>query len=149
MKTKLLMLIVLSTSLYSADANMSWVDQKIDEIKPQRNGITGASIASLKNPFIYVKPKSTGKAKAGGALKKASTATGKKSIVKRSTGKFRLEIVLNSSALINGKWYKENAMIRGYKLTQIHSNNVVLKSKKKTIKLFIAQKNKNLDISTK
>ena len=60
-----------------------------------------------------------------------------------------LQIILNSSALINGKWLKENDVFRGYKLTQIQSSHVVLERKNKKIKLFIAQKNKKLNISTK
>jgi len=151
MKTKLLTILVVSSTLYAADANMGWVDQKIEEIKPQRHGISSSSIRSLKSPFIVVKSESDGKAKSG-SIKKVSGDTKKELPIKKDMSKepLTLQIVLNSSALINGKWYKENAKVRGYyTLTEIQSNSVVLQGKKKKIKLFIAQKNKNLNISTK
>jgi len=144
------MITFIASGLYAADANMAWVDQKIEEIKPQRHGVSSARIASLKNPFIYVRPEGKGKGKTGAVVKKASSET-KEVAVKKDMSKepLTLQIVLNSSALINGKWYKENAVVRGYTLTEIQSNSVVLQRKKKKIKLFIAQKNKNLKISTK
>ncbi len=152
MKTKILMVALLTSSLYAADASMSWVDQKIEEIKPQRHGVSSATIKSLKNPFIYIKPETKkGKGNGSTAVKKATGDKVEKKTVKRdlSGAPLTLQVVLNSSALINGKWYKENSKVRGYTLTNIQNNSVVLVSKKKTIKLFIAQKNKNLNISTK
>lgn len=147
LKTKLLIL-TLFTGLLQADANMSWVDQKIDEIKPARAGLNNSALARLKSPFIVVKGK-TSSVKKG--TKVASTDTKKTVVVKKDLDKLplTLQIVLNSSALISGKWVKENELIRGYKLSQIQSDYVVLERKNKKIKLFIAQKNKNLNISTK
>ena len=149
MKTKLLMIICLFTSLHATDASMAWVDQKIEEIKPQRHGISNSAIKSLKNPFIIVKEKDDGK-----KVAKAKVPVDKNIIkkpVKKDMSKepFTLQMVLNTTAYINGKWYKENAIVRGYTLTKIQSDHVVLQYKKKSIKLFIAQKNKNLNISTK
>ena len=153
MKTQLLTAIFLSSVLYAADANMSWVDQKIEEIKPQRKGISGRYISSLKNPFIRIKSESKDGSKKG-ALSKTSTTTGKekKEVPEKrdmSQGPLTLQMVLNSSALISGKWYKENAKVKGYTLVEIQNNSVVLQGKKKKLKLFIAQKSKNLNISTK
>lgn len=147
LKTKLLILI-LFTSLLQADANMSWIDQKIDEIKPARTGLSNSTLARVKSPFIVIKeePKksTTGK-------KVVSTDIKKDVVVNKDMSKspLTLQIVLNSSALISGKWVKENELIRGYKLSQIQSDYVVLERKSKKIKLFIAQKSKNLNISTK
>lgn len=146
LKTKLLGLVLL-TSLLHADASMAWVDQKIDEIKPQRKGLHSATLARLKNPFIYVKPES----KKGAVTTSTTPSTKTKYPAKKnmSGAPLTLQVVLNTSAMINNKWYKENASVRGYKLTQIKSDYVVLERKNKKIKLFIAQKNKNLNISTK
>ena len=149
MKTKLIMIICIFTSLHADETSMAWVDQKIEEIKPQRHGISNSAIKSLKNPFIVIKGKNEGK--------KVANAKGPidKSIIKKPIKKdmskepFTLQMVLNTTAYINGKWYKENAIVRGYTLTKIQSDHVVLQYKKKSIKLFIAQKNKNLNISTK
>jgi len=137
-------------SLVTTSTSSSWVDQKIEEIKPQRNGLNTSSLATLKSPFIVIikKKKDDGK-----KPKTVVSATDSKSLTptKKDMSKepLTLQILLNSSALINGKWLKENDTFRGYKLAQIQNNFVVLERKNKKIKLFIAQKNKNINISTK
>ncbi len=149
MKTKLLIL-TLFAGLLQADANMSWIDQKIDEIKPARTGLQSSTLARLKSPFIVIKEEPKKSASGKKDAKAPSTVT-KKDVTKKDMDKspLTLQIVLNSSALISGKWVKENELIRGYKLSQIQSDYVVLERKSKKIKLFIAQKSKNLNISTK
>lgn len=149
LKTKLLMLLLLTNFVF-ADANMSWVDQKIEEIKPERSGLDSRFLSSIKNPFIIVKSESkepkTGSKAPSTDLKKDAVA---KPEIDMSKAPLTLQIVMNSSALINGKWIKENELVRGYKLTQIQSDYVVLERKSKKLKLFIAKKSKNLNISTK
>ena len=133
-------------------SDMSWVDQKIEEIKPQRNGMSNNRLASLKSPFIIVKKeikesdKKTTTTKVTDSKKDDKNSPLKKDMSKEP---LTLQMVLNSSALINGNWLKENEKTRGYTLTQIQSGYVVLERKKKKIKLFIAQKTDNLNISTK
>ena len=148
LKTKILILTLL-TSLLQADAGMSWVDQKIDEIKPARSGLNTSTLARLKSPFIVIKDESKETAKSG----PKTTPSGVKKVTPikphMDTAPLTWRRVLNSSALINGKWVKENELIRGYKLSQIQSDYVVLERKSKKLKLFIAQKSKNLNISTK
>ena len=137
-------------SLVTTATSSSWVDQKIQEIKPQRNGLRSSSLATLKSPFIVIREK---KKDDGKKAKTVSSKTEEKSLIptKKDMSKepLTLQILLNSSALINGKWLKENDVFRGYKLAQIQNNFVVLERKNKKIKLFIAQKNKNINISTK
>ena len=146
MKTTLLALTLL-TALLQADEGMSWVDQKIEEIKPQRQGLSSRALSRLKNPFVLLKSGTTGK---GTATKAPSASTGLRPVKKDMSGApLTLQAVMNTSALINNKWYKENAKVREYKLTQIKNGYVVLESKKKKLRLFIARKNKNLNISTK
>jgi hypothetical protein len=133
-------------------SDMSWVDQKIEEIKPQRNGMSNNRLASIKSPFIIVKKEIKDSDKKAIAAKDSNAKKDdKNSPLKRDMSKepLTLQIVLNSSALINGKWLKENEKTRGYTLTQIQSSYVVLERKKKKIKLFISQKSDNLNISTK
>jgi len=140
-------------SLVTTATSSSWVDQKIEEIKPQRNGLSTSSLARLKSPFIVIVPEK----KDGGNKAKTTTATAVTADIKSlsptkkdmSKEPLTLQILLNSSALINGKWLKENDTFRGYKLAQIQNSFVVLERKNKKIKLFIAQKNKNINISTK
>lgn len=173
MKTKILALVLLSTlvqaeapvntannvshnsvsvsSLVTTSTNTSWVDQKIEEIKPQRNGLSNSTLARLKSPFIVIIPKSKDDGKAKPGIKKSTTDAKKLLPTRKDMSKepLTLQIVLNSSALINGKWLKENDTFRGYKLSQIQSNHVVMERRNKKIKLFIAQKSKNINISTK
>ena len=142
-----------SRSLITTSANTSWIDQKIEEIKPQRHGLNSSTLARLKSPFIIVRPK-VKKTKGGGkksTVVKSKTDTKSLIPTKKDMSKepLTLQIVLNSSALINGKWLKENDTFRGYTLAQIQNNHVVLERKNKKIKLFIAQKSKNINISTK
>ena len=143
----------MTKSLVNQATNTSWVDQKVEEIKPQRHGLNSASLARLRSPFIVIKPEpkegsSTAKATKPSepGAKAADLIPTKKDMSKEP---LTLQIVLNSSALINGKWLKENDLIRGYKLTQIQNDHVVLERKSKKIKHFIAQKNDNINISTK
>jgi len=140
-----------SKSLVTTGISTSWIDQKIEEIKPQRNGLHRSTLATLKSPFIIVLPEV--KESDGTKVKAVKSVTS--SVELRPTKKdmsrepLTLQIVLNSSALINGKWLKENDTFRGYTLAQIQSNHVVLERKNKKIKLFIAQKSENINISTK
>ena len=135
-----------------SSSDMAWVDQKIEEIKPQRNGMSNNRLSSLKSPFIIIKKEvKDDDKKASKKSNKTATTDAKNSPLKKDMSKepLTLQMVLNSSALINGKWLKENEKTRGYTLTQIQSGYVVLERKKKKIKLFISQKTDNLNISTK
>ena len=139
-------------SLVSQATNTAWVDQKVEEIKPQRSGISSSSLATLKSPFIVIKPKPK-EGSGGGGKHVTKSATDQADLAPTvkdmSKEPLTLQIVLNSSALVNGTWLKEGDQFRGYKLTQISSNNIVLERKNKKIKLFIAQQNDNINISTK
>ena len=139
-----------TATLVNQTTNATWVDQKVEEIKPQRHGLSHSSLATLKSPFIVIKDKP--KESASGPVVLTKGPDGKDLVpTKRDMSKepLTLQIVLNSSALINGKWLRENDKFRGYKLTQIQNDHVVLERKSKKIKLFIAQKSDNINISTK
>lgn len=139
-----------ATSLVNQATSTSWVDQKVEEIKPQRKGLSASYLATIKSPFIVVKEKP--KESPGAKSEKSSTASNKDLLPTRkdmSKEPLTLQMVLNSSALVNGKWLKANDEFRGYKLTEIKTDFVVLERKNKKVKLFIAQKNNNINISTK
>jgi hypothetical protein len=42
----------------------------------------------------------------------------------------RLQALMNTSALINGKWYRLNDTVRTYTLAEVRQNSVLLTSKK-------------------
>jgi len=140
-----------TVSLVNQATNTSWVDQKVEEIKPQRHGLNVSTLATLKSPFIIVKEVPKEGVDTSKIAKPATTDSKDLAPTKRDMSKepLTLQIVLNSSALINGQWLKENDIFRGYKLTQIQHNHVVFERKSKKIKLFIAQKSDNINISTK
>jgi len=142
-----------TASLVNANTSTAWVDQKVEEIKPQRRGLSSSSLATLKSPFIVIrkKPKEGSSTKQGPSIAKSTSSTKELVPTKKDMSKepLTLQIVLNSSALINGKWLKTNDLFRGYKLTQIQKDYVVLERRTKKIKLFIAQKSNNINISTK
>lgn len=147
MKTQLLALTLFAT-LLQADTGTSWIDQKVEEIKPQRQGLNTSTINALKSPFIVIRAESKGPVSAG--TKTVSTNASKEEPEKdMSKEPLTLQAVLNTSALINGEWLKESAVIRGYTLVEVKNDHVTLKRKNKKLKLFIAQKSKNLNISTK
>ena len=149
MKIQILIISLIANFGLAADTNMNWVNQKIEEIKPERNGLNISTLKRLKSPFIVLKSENSSTSTK--STKKNAVSLSKNSPTKRDMSKepLTLQMVLNSSALINGNWLKENDKTRGYKLTQIQSGYVVLERKNKKIKLFIAQKSKNLNISTK
>jgi len=140
--------LTLFATLLQADTSTSWIDQKVEEIKPQRQGLNTSTINALKSPFIVIRaeqgPVSTG-------TKTASTEATKEAEPERDMSKepLTLQAILNTSALINGEWHKESAVIRGYTLVEVRNDYVTLERKNKKLKLFIAQKSKNLNISTK
>lgn len=146
LKTQLLAL-TFAAALLQADANMSWIDQKVEEIKPQRQGLSSTTINALKNPFIVVRDESKGPASS--VAKAVGPVTDKPAKKDMSQEPLTLQAVLNTSALINGRWHKENSEVRGYTLVEVQNDHVTLEKKNKKLKLFIAQKSKNLNISIK
>jgi hypothetical protein len=148
LKTQLLALTLFAT-LLQADTSTSWIDQKVEEIKPQRQGLNTSTINTLKSPFIVIRAESDGPVSTG--AKTVSSDASKKAEPEKDMSQepLTLQAVLNTSALINGKWLKESAVIRGYTLVEVRNDYVMLEQKNKKLKLFIAQKSKNLNISTK
>jgi hypothetical protein len=146
MKTLLLTLIFVSGTLF-ANANTDWVDAQVQAIKPPRAGISHSAINRVKNPFIFVYQK-TDASKAGTSStktldpKKAAELAAKK-------GPLKLAAIMNNSALINGSWYQVNDKIRGYTLTKIEADTVLLKIKKTKKMLFITEENPNIKIQIK
>jgi len=124
---------------------LAWVDEQIEAIKPPRKGIPENTIAKLKNPFIFLEVKT--EKKKTHTIKHTSY---KKSVYKRVkhaySVKLSLEATMNSSALINGKWYKKGEKVHGYILKEVNVKTVLLIKGKKKITLSILSKNKNLKI---
>jgi len=146
MKTLYAILVLLGISQLSA-SELSWVDEQVEAIKPPRTGISSKEIKAVKDPFIFLVKKDDieGKPKKN-TSKKVSTAH----YVKKShTKRLVLDAVLNKSALINKKWYKEGDKVYGYKLAQVNTTSVVLKRQNKQLLLSTKSKSKNLKFHNK
>jgi hypothetical protein len=139
---KLFLPLLLATVSY-ASSELKWVDEQIEAIKPARVGLNKQDIAPLKDPFILLVKKEEKK-----EVKKAKKVTSKylyKKRVHKKSYSFKLEAIMNKSALINGKWYKEGSpLYGGYSLLKVGTKSVVLKKGSKRRTLSTVTKNQNL-----
>jgi len=152
MKKHILIVSVLLSSLMFGADELGWVDTQIEAIKPPRKGMTNSELANAKSPFIFLKKnriKSDKKAssKAPTQTKKAVTTSIDKSdkvVSKQSSKNLVLSAVINKSALINGKWYKLDDSVYGYKLSNISRTTVVLTKGKKKLVLTTSDTKQNI-----
>jgi hypothetical protein len=126
---------------------LAWVDEQVEAIKPPREGISNKDISKLKDPFIFLHAKKT-KKRARSPYRRYSKSSSKHRIQTHSS-KISLEAILNKSALINGKWYKESEKVYGYKLEKVNLQSVVLTRGKKQILLSTESKSNNLKFNNK
>ena len=126
---------------------LEWVDKQIKAIQPSRQGMK--NIGQLKDPFVFLN-KEDKKSKEDNKIVPSPNITfihsnktkQKVHIVKKS--RFNLSMIINKSAKINNKWYKQGDILHGHKIFAITPNSVILlKNKKQTI-LSIYSKNKNI-----
>ena len=121
---------------------LSWVDEQIKAILPPRKGKSTTYIDTVTQPFIFVVVTKEGKD--GVAISKTSR------VFKRSwRAPLRVNIIINSKALIAGKWCSVNDWVQGYKVVAIGKNTVKLVKNKKSKILSIKQDNKKIQINTK
>jgi hypothetical protein len=123
---------LMAESISTNASELSWVDEQVKAIKPPRSGAKNWYLASVKSPFIFL-----GKAKnvASKSKTSAKTASVKKLNTPKPVQKLTLEAVINKSALIDGKWYKEGQTVYGYKLEKVNGRNVLLKKSQKSVLL--------------
>jgi hypothetical protein len=145
MKTLYITFILLVAAQLSAN-ELSWVDEQVEAIKPPRSGISNKDIAKIKDPFIYL-IKNEKKSKDKKNLKKAIIHP--HYVKKRYTRRFTLDAILNKSAMIDGRWYKEGNKVHGYKLYKVKNKSIVLMQNNHKILLTTTSKNKNLKFNNK
>lgn len=153
MKTTLIGLfaVILSTTLCATE--LEWVDEQIEAIKPPRKGY---AISGVNDPFVFLeknKPKSKEKGsssapRAKAAVAKLASGEKKDEVVKKS-GVFVLSTIINSSALINGIWYKKSDVINSYTISDISKNSVTLKKGDKQLVLSTVTKKQTLKFKNK
>jgi hypothetical protein len=127
-----------------ATSDLKWVNEQVDAIKPSRTGISASFISELKDP---IKPEKVKKVKKKNSPTIITSTT--KSTRELHLKPLTLESIINKSAYINGKWYRENDQVRGKKITLISKNYVILQYKKKQTRLFINKKNDKIKITTR
>lgn len=159
MKKIYILTISLFISLTISANELAWVDEQVESIKPIRVGVDFSEIQKIKDPFIFknangsykVKRYKKRTSKSKRYSNKSSSST-KKSTNRKSKNIYRtsltLDVVLNNSALISGKWYRVKDKVKdkfkSYTLTKISDTSVVLKRSGKKLVLSTNSKNKNL-----
>jgi len=146
-KLTIILLLLISTLLFGNE--LAWVDEQVEAIKPPRKGISAKEISKLKTPFIFLKSPKKGKKGSSSSKRVARNYSKSTSKSKSRTFRFVLEAVMNKSALINGKWYKEGQKVYRYTLKKVNLKTVLLVRGKKKILLSTMSKNKNLKINNK
>lgn len=129
---------------------LTWVNEQVEAIKPPRVGMKSREISVLKDPFIFLKRNksvnknsSSKKQKVSPISKKNATSTVKKK------SSLSLNMLMNSSAMINGEWYRVGDKVNGYKISKIELRSVLLTKNKKKLLLSTDTKSKNLNFNNK
>jgi hypothetical protein len=144
MKKILLVSFVTLISTLCSD-ELAWVDQQIESIKPPREGVSSSVIASLGDPFIFLKKVVPADVK---NIPVATSSLVYKSDVK-VTPSLQLTAIMNDTALINGEWYKVGDTVHGYKIVAVKMKSVNLVSKKTKLTLSTHSNSKNLKFKNK
>ena len=144
---KLIIVTLLLVATHLLANELAWVDEQIEAIKPPRKGISTRDISKLKDPFIFLHAKKA-KKRVRSPYRRYSKSSSKKQI-QRHSSKLSLEAILNKSALINGKWYKEGEKVYGYKIEKVNLQSILLTRGKKQILLSTVSKSKNLKFNNK
>ncbi|MDK9694750.1 MAG: hypothetical protein OEL19_11000 [Sulfurimonas sp.] len=153
MKTIFILLLTLSISNTVVATELDWVDEQIEAIKPPRKGVV---VSGTNDPFVFLnknKPKEEKKDEASTVV--ATTATKVVPVVEEkpplTSEDFVLGGIFNSSAMINGSWYKKSDIVSEHIIFEIDKNFVTLKNKKgdRTILLSTATNKQTLKFKNK
>jgi len=156
MKTFFISMTILLT-LNLSSSELDWVNEQVEAIKPPRTGMKSRELSILKDPFIFLKKNRTdvSTVKKGNKATRPSSIPGQiatssstKKVVKKNKS-LSVTMLMNSSALINGKWYRVGETVRGYKISKIDTTSVLLTKKSKKLLLSTNSKSKNLNFNTK
>ncbi|RLA81718.1 MAG: hypothetical protein DRG78_08810 [Epsilonproteobacteria bacterium] len=147
--------LLLTANLNSSE--LDWVNEQVEAIKPPRIGMKNRELSTLKDPFIFLRKNRTNKPKGKNVAKKsrstsssnrATAASGKKTTLKKKSS-LSVSLLMNSSAMINEKWYRVGDKINGYKISKIDSTSVLLIKNKKKLLLSTSSESKNLNFNNK
>lgn len=154
MKTILIIATTLFLSGTICATELSWVDEQIEAIKPPRKSV---KIRGINDPFVFLRKNKAEKKGAKAGKRRASSSAGTKKASSKSSivadkikvKRFDLSTIINSSAMINGSWYKKNAKIKGYTVIEVAKTSVTLKKGDKKLILSTNSKTPNLKFKNK
>lgn len=146
MKTFLILSFFIFTIQISAD-EVTWINEQIEAIKPPRVGVSSSEINTLKDPFIFLGKNTANKNLTVLSTGQKISSTAMQHSRHKTNKPFKLDVIINSSALINSKWYKLNDKIQGYTVSEINHNNVLLTNKGK--KILLSTKSNILNLKLK
>jgi len=130
---KIYILVALSTtSLFSSSLSSAEILKMVAEIKKERKGISLATLGSTGNPFIIKDSKKKESSEVNEVLEMPTHVE----VI------HTLKAILNKAAFINKKWYKKGDTLGKYKVGNILSHSVVLKSANGNKKLSLKKKKK-------
>jgi len=152
---------ILFWSLNLSSNELAWVNEQIESIKPSRSGLKNATVASLKDPFIFLKKNKTEELANNKTTKRRVTRTSssKKSTYSRASVKraskssgtknLSLSAIMNQSALINGRWRKIGDVVKGYTIKEVKRTSVSLAKKSEKLTLTTHSVSKKLNFKNK
>ncbi len=149
MKTFFITVVFLLTVNLSSD-ELTWVDEQVEAIKPPRTGMKNRELSVVKDPFIFLKKNRTVSTNKKSSTQKSSATkkVANSTIVKKKKS-LSVTMLMNSSAMINGKWYRVGDTINGYKVSKMDKDSVLLTKKSKKLLLSTNSKSKNLNFNNK
>jgi hypothetical protein len=130
-------------------SELGWVDEQIRAIIPARVGVAEYEINSLRDPFKYAKPDPVARIAPSMNLDKYFSVKQTPIIVKIAPKPpLVLSLIINSKALISGKWYKVGDSVDGYSVKSIGTTAVTL-ANIKSVKTLSIKSDNYLKINTK
>lgn len=129
---------------------LGWVDEQIRAIIPARIGVGDREISSLRDPFKYTKPEPVARVTPTLNLEKYFSIKKAPVVIKVAAPKppLVLSLIINSKALISGKWYKVGENVDGYSIKSIGTTSVTL-ANSKSVKTLSIKSDNYLKINTK
>ena len=125
---KLLIILILLTSLMHADISVNQIRDMVTKIHKQRAGISLETLKSTKEPFMHIQ--------------KESNVTSPV-VPKKVETNMVLHSILNGKAYINNGWKSLDSIVDGYTLKYIGEKGVVLRNENQIKKLFLRKNREN------
>jgi len=116
-----------------AELSAKNIEKMVQDIKAKRSSKLGKDF-NASSPFIMLKQELNSTIETIAPAQKTKTA-------------FSLTAIINSSAFIDGKWYKKGDTVGDFKLDSVTADHVALKRENRTITLFFKRAKQIVNIS--